>query len=115
MPLYDYRCDDCGHELTDVKQSIKDDALTLCPSCNKDALYRVPQSTAYASVSNTNTMGQVWDRQAKAAGNYHRSEVEAKKAAAQPKNTDKIKTANTKEIKSMSPSQRDRYIQTGDK
>ncbi len=114
MPHYDYRCDDCGHELTDVKQSIKDDALTLCPSCNKDALYRVPQASSF-SVSNVTTMGQVWDKQAKAAGSYHRSEVEAKAAARKPKNTDKIKTATTKEIKSMSPTQRDRYIQTGDK
>jgi putative FmdB family regulatory protein len=114
MPLYDYRCDDCGHELTDVKQSIKDDALTLCPSCDKDALYRVPQSTMYATVSNVTTVGQVWDRKAKEAGSYHRSEVEAKRSAKQPK-ADKIKTASKQEIKSMSANQRERYIQTGDK
>lgn len=114
MPLYDYKCDACGHELTDVHQSMKDDALTLCPHCKKDALYRVPQVTSNVFVSNVTTMGQVWDRQAKAAGSYHRSELEARAAARQPK-TDKVRTASKKEIKSMTPAQRDRYIRTGEK
>jgi putative FmdB family regulatory protein len=32
MPLYDYRCRSCDHEL-EVQQSITDDALTTCPEC----------------------------------------------------------------------------------
>jgi putative FmdB family regulatory protein len=32
MPLYDYRCRSCDHEL-EVQQSINDDALTTCPEC----------------------------------------------------------------------------------
>lgn len=116
MPLYDYRCDNCGHELTDVKQSIHDDPLKKCPECKKHKLERVPQLGLYASVSNATTLGQHWDRKEKALGSYHRSEVEAKKKARQPKpNTDKIRTATTSEIKKMTPTQRDRYIQTGDK
>ena len=113
MPLYDYRCDECGHELNNVHQSMKDDSLTTCPECKAEALYRVPQTPAF-SVSNVTTVGQMWDRKAKAAGNYHRSEVEERKKARQPK-TDKIKTATTGEIKNMSAQQRERYIHTGDK
>ena len=33
MPTYDYRCSACGHRFEQY-QSIKDDPLTLCPSCN---------------------------------------------------------------------------------
>jgi putative FmdB family regulatory protein len=33
MPLYDYRCRDCGHEF-EIQQSISDDALTECPECS---------------------------------------------------------------------------------
>ena len=113
MPLYDYRCDDCGHEELNVHQSMKDDALTLCPSCNAEALYRIPQTPVFA-VSNTNTFGQQMDRRKKEMGNYHRSNVEAyQKSLEEP--TDKIRTANTKEIKKMNAAQRERYIQTGDK
>ena len=32
MPTYDYACQDCGHEF-EVFQSMKDEALTACPSC----------------------------------------------------------------------------------
>ncbi len=32
LPTYEYVCTDCGTDL-EVVQSIKDDALTVCPSC----------------------------------------------------------------------------------
>ncbi len=31
MPAYDYKCDSCG--VFEVRQSIKDDALNVCPTC----------------------------------------------------------------------------------
>jgi len=34
MPIYDYRCDDCGHVFSAV-QSFKDEALDKCPNCGK--------------------------------------------------------------------------------
>jgi putative FmdB family regulatory protein len=34
VPIYDYRCDHCGHAFSAV-QSFKDEALTACPSCGK--------------------------------------------------------------------------------
>jgi putative FmdB family regulatory protein len=34
MPIYDYRCDHCGHAFSAV-QSFKDTALDKCPSCGK--------------------------------------------------------------------------------
>lgn len=35
MPVYEYRCRDCGHEF-EIQQSMSDDALTVCPSCGGD-------------------------------------------------------------------------------
>jgi len=34
MPIYDYRCDHCGHVFSAV-QSFNDEALQKCPSCGK--------------------------------------------------------------------------------
>ncbi|OGN82628.1 MAG: hypothetical protein A3G84_05970 [Chloroflexi bacterium RIFCSPLOWO2_12_FULL_71_12] len=34
MPIYDYRCDHCGHAFS-IVQSYKDEALSACPSCGK--------------------------------------------------------------------------------
>jgi putative FmdB family regulatory protein len=40
MPTYDYVCDACGHTFEEF-QSMKDDALTRCPSCKKKKLRRL--------------------------------------------------------------------------
>ena len=37
MPIYEYKCEDCGHELEAI-QKMSDDPLVDCPSCNKPAL-----------------------------------------------------------------------------
>jgi putative FmdB family regulatory protein len=34
MPIYDYRCDHCGHAFSAV-QSYKDEPLAKCPNCGK--------------------------------------------------------------------------------
>jgi len=34
MPIYDYRCDHCGHVFSAV-QSFKDEPLEQCPNCSK--------------------------------------------------------------------------------
>ena len=34
MPLYDYRCGDCGKEESDVLTKIKDADSRVCPSCS---------------------------------------------------------------------------------
>ena len=33
MPTYEYKCLNCNHQF-EVFQSIKDDALSVCPECN---------------------------------------------------------------------------------
>jgi putative FmdB family regulatory protein len=42
MPVYQYACKNC-HASLEIKQSFKDDALTRCPTCNQETLYRVIQ------------------------------------------------------------------------
>src|SRR5688572_27445224 len=37
MPIYEYRCDSCGHEL-EAMQKFSDEALTDCPCCNQATL-----------------------------------------------------------------------------
>lgn len=45
MPIYEYRCDACGHELDEL-QKLSDAPLKECPKCGKPAL--VKQVTAAA-------------------------------------------------------------------
>jgi putative FmdB family regulatory protein len=37
MPIYAYRCDDCGHEL-EALQKISESPLTDCPKCGHSSL-----------------------------------------------------------------------------
>jgi len=39
MPIYEYRCQDCGHELEKL-QKLSDDPLTDCPACHQSALVK---------------------------------------------------------------------------
>jgi putative FmdB family regulatory protein len=45
MPTYDYRCEQCGHEM-DVFQGITEDALTTCEKCGAESLRRLIGSGA---------------------------------------------------------------------
>lgn len=39
MPIYEYECQSCGHELEKI-QRMSDDPLTDCPSCENPGLRR---------------------------------------------------------------------------
>ena len=39
MPIYEYRCDNCGHEL-EAFQKLSEDPLRKCPECQTDALIK---------------------------------------------------------------------------
>ena len=40
MPIYEYRCDHCTHQLEAI-QKISDPPLKSCPECSRDALRRL--------------------------------------------------------------------------
>ena len=39
MPIYEYRCDNCGHEMEAI-QKMSDDPLKQCPNCEQDTLVK---------------------------------------------------------------------------
>jgi putative FmdB family regulatory protein len=46
MPIYEYRCQSCGHELEKL-QRMSDAALTDCPECGKSELKRLVSAAAF--------------------------------------------------------------------
>jgi putative FmdB family regulatory protein len=46
MPIYEYRCEACGHTL-DALQKVSDEPLTECPSCSEEALKRLISAPAF--------------------------------------------------------------------
>lgn len=47
MPVYEYRCKNCGHDF-EVTQSMSDDSLTDCPVCGEPQLRKVFQPVGIA-------------------------------------------------------------------
>jgi len=116
--LYDYKCDNCSHELKDVYQSIKDEALTECPSCGKDTLCRVIYGGLASFMKDANTIGQVADRNWSKMGSYQKSDIEHKNSEKKTEEKSVFSsfgTASTKEINKMTNEQKRKYIITGEK
>jgi putative FmdB family regulatory protein len=46
MPVYEYQCQDCGHQF-EAEQRISEPKLKDCPQCNKAALERLISATSF--------------------------------------------------------------------
>lgn len=46
MPMYEYRCEDCGHEF-EVIQRFSDDPVTVCENCGKETAKRLISQTSF--------------------------------------------------------------------
>ena len=46
MPIYEYRCEKCGHEM-DALQKISDDPLVDCPACGEPALKKLVSAAGF--------------------------------------------------------------------
>jgi len=46
MPIYEYRCSACGHELEKL-QKMSDAPLTDCPECARPALTKLVSATSF--------------------------------------------------------------------
>lgn len=46
MPIYDYQCTACGHEM-EALQKISDDPLTDCPACQSSTLSKKVTAAAF--------------------------------------------------------------------
>jgi len=46
MPFYEYRCENCGHEM-EVLQKISDSPLVDCPECARPALKKLVSAAGF--------------------------------------------------------------------
>ena len=47
MPIYDYKCSQCGHEI-EVIQKISDKLKTICPKCNTKSLKKLISAPSFS-------------------------------------------------------------------
>lgn len=46
MPIYEYRCERCGHEM-ETMQKMNEPALTTCPQCKQEALRKLISAAGF--------------------------------------------------------------------
>jgi putative FmdB family regulatory protein len=46
MPIYDYKCSDCGHQI-EVIQKFSDEPKTLCLECGKETLKKMVSAPSF--------------------------------------------------------------------
>ncbi len=46
MPIYEYRCSKCGHEL-EILQKFSDAPLVQCPACGEDQLQKLVSAASF--------------------------------------------------------------------
>jgi putative FmdB family regulatory protein len=46
MPIYEYRCSECGHQ-TEVLQKISEPALTVCTACGQPTLTKLLSAAGF--------------------------------------------------------------------
>lgn len=47
MPIYEYRCPDCGHQF-DALQKISDDPISECPECSAGNVKKLISRTSFS-------------------------------------------------------------------
>ncbi len=89
MPIYEYACRSCGHEL-EISQRISEEPAQICPKCNAPALERLVSQSSFA------LKGQGWY-----ADGYGgtREQSGAKKGTEEPKSTEPKKSTDKAESK----------------
>lgn len=46
MPIYEYRCADCDHQL-EVVQKLSEGPIVSCPECKKDSLKKIISAAGF--------------------------------------------------------------------
>ena len=95
MPIYEYECTQCGHQL-DALQGINEPRLSECPACNKTSLKRL------ISAPNFRLKGKGWYETDFKTGNRknlaeNKDDSSAKKDKTKEDKTKEDKTKTTPE------------------
>lgn len=120
MPLYQYLCENCGHLLDDVYQSINDKPLKRCPECKKHKLERQIFPVHGSVRGEITTLGQQGEANAKRLGKYYASEKKAIEAEAKKQQEEKSKSwfgtnrEDVKKLGNLTPEKKQKYIHTGE-
>jgi len=84
MPIYEYLCDACGHQM-DKLQKLSDDPLVNCPACHENTLKKMISAAGFR------LKGSGWyETDFKTGKKKQLAESDSTKPAATPKSTQAV-------------------------
>ncbi len=122
MPTYVFKCQECDHEI-EVEHSIKQPTPSRqrCPNCKKNKLQRVLFAPhVYNKPGDDSiTVGLLADRNADRLTDEQKAQIDAKSGVKRKEKQSKsfweTSDDNLKKISTMTPTQKKKYIETGEK
>jgi len=122
MPIYVFKCEECDHQL-EVEQSIKKPTPNRkkCPECGKNKLERLLFAPhVYNKPGDDNiTLGLLADRNTERLTSDQKEAIDEKHGRKKEKKQGKqfweTSSKNMKKISEMTPAQKKKYIETGEK
>ena len=104
MPIYEYRCSACGHEL-EALQKLSEPPLSSCPQCGKPALAKLMSAGGFQLKGSGWYATDFKGSGAKPAAKPEQGkESESKVAAAKTESKSETKSAGATETSSTTPS-----------
>ncbi|VAW72238.1 Type I antifreeze protein [hydrothermal vent metagenome] len=89
MPIYEYKCTECDHQLEKL-QKMSDDPLKECPECGKEALQKLISAVGFR------LKGGGWYETDFKTGNKKNISKSDNKAKSSPKTEKSTASANSK-------------------
>ena len=115
MPTYEYKCGACDHSF-EIVQSMKDKTKRKCPECNRFKLKRIFGVPMVFVRGEPQTIGHWAERNTEKMGRYELGDKRGKQDEDNNKVAkSKSDSATKKDIRKMTPYQKQRYIEKGTK
>ena len=94
MPIYGYRCENCGHQL-EVLQKVSDEPLKICPNCQGKLVKRVyPAGVIFKGSGFYSTDYRASGKSASENGSGSSSEGKTETAATEKKSESKPESSD---------------------
>ena len=123
MPTYVFKCEECDHQL-EVEQSITKPTPNRkkCPNCKKNKLDRLLFAPHVYNKPGDDkiTLGLLSDRNAERLSSDQKEAIDKKNGVKKQKSPNKknfwdTSSKDVKKISEMTPTQKKKYIETGEK
>lgn len=111
MPIYRYKCQECDFD-DEIRHSIKDPALKLCPRCDMESLERLINGIPHITVKEIKSVAQLAEHNSKLMGK-EQVELKMESQNIRKNNEGRARVSEMYKLANLSDEKKKKYIETG--